>query len=147
MVDELEDIDLSIYPVLSSDGAYVHYNDGIVRMMFYRNFVFPTHGSNESIVFDKKKREIVQEIRLSKVAATQVSSDLKNVLYIPSQFDPHIHSTMEDTHEAHKEQFRTGPIGLGKIRSNYEPSTSNANADNRTRTGQDYDYVRAVHRT
>ena len=105
MSENLKDeIDLQSYPVLSSDGAYVHFNNGIVRLVFFIDFVFPTRGEKESVRYDKHRRELIQEIRLSRQAASQVAGDLENLLLMRRRADEQL-NVLPNPHEAHAEQF------------------------------------------
>src|SRR5438105_11635655 len=77
------------YATVVSDGAYVHYLDGFVSLLFFRDTAFPTLNENGLLAKQRKSREILHEVRLSINAAKSLGENIENGMsgYIAAQYE------------------------------------------------------------
>jgi hypothetical protein len=70
-VDPIED-----FVTVVIDGAYVHFYEGFLSLLFFRDKEFPSHGKNGDVTKTRVKREILHEVRMAIPIAKTITKDL-----------------------------------------------------------------------
>lgn len=75
----LDNIDNINFPIITADGAYSHFLDGFVSLLFYQVRIIPKDVKKDQILMHKN-REYIAEIRLSVDRLKQLMQELDDGL-------------------------------------------------------------------
>jgi hypothetical protein len=64
------------YETVVVDGAYIHYYEGFLSLLFFRDKEFPSHDEKGDVTKTRTRREILHEVRMAIKTAKTVFNEL-----------------------------------------------------------------------